>query len=125
MSNCGEQEAHFQALFERTDDYNEWTVAVADLVDGLADMGEAEARRRAARLRRDFEAIAATDYFPGRGRARAEATLRDLETAVNGRFSPGEPGPAEGAVPPRDRQAFQGRRLATRESPWVDRVARA
>jgi hypothetical protein len=119
----GEQAETFQALFERSEDYRLWTGAVADLVKELRGMSEAEGRRRSARLRRELEAIVAIDYFPGSARERAEATLRELEAAVTARFSPDEPGPAEGAVPSRDPSEFQGRRWATRRRPWVDRVA--
>lgn len=124
-SDGGDQAEEFRALFERSEDYRLWTDAVADLVNALRGMGEVEGRRRSARLRRELEAIVAIDYFPGSARERAEATLRELEAAVNGRFSPDEPGPAEGEVPSRDRAEFQGRRWATRGRPWVDRLASA
>jgi hypothetical protein len=117
--------AHFRGLFDRAEEYRGWTEAVAELVAGLRELNETEGRRRSARLRREVEAIIAIDYFPGPARDRAQATLRDLEAAVNGRFSPDEPESIEGTVPSRQLRDFQGRRWATRENPWVDRVASA
>ena len=118
-----EQSEHFQTLFDRSSDYDQWTEEVAILMNRLTELDEPESRRQEARLRRELEAIAGTDYFPGPARDRAATTLDDLESAINARFSPDEPSAVEGAIPSRPLADFQGRRWATRRNIWVDRVA--
>lgn len=116
---------HFRSLFERSDDYARWAEQVTTLVERLADLDEPECRRAESRLRRELEAIMASDYFPGADKERATATLHDLESAINARYSPDEPTAAEGRIArcaPRD---YRGRRWATRRHIWVDRVASA
>lgn len=117
------EQRRYRRLFDRSEEYRDWAAEVTALVRGLGEAGEAECRRRATRLRGELEQIAATDYFPGPGRDRAAATLRDLETAINARFSPDEPTPGTGALPAVEQAAFQARRWATRRNLWVDRVA--
>lgn len=119
------QTAAFEALFDRSGDYQRWTEEVVRFTDRLAALDEPESRRQEARLRRELDAIRATDHFPGPLSDRAAATLRDLESALNARFSPDEPGAVEGDIPTRCRRDFQGRRWATRRNIWVDRVASA
>ena len=119
------QATHFQALFDRTSDYDQWQVGLMAFLKRLAELDEPESRRKEARLRRELEAITAIDYFPGDARERAAATLHDLDSAVNARFSPGEPTARGGAVPIRSLAEFQGRRWATRSNIWIDRIASA
>ena len=122
-SNSEEQSEHFQGLFERSGDYDQWTEEVVAFMNRLAELNEPESRRQEARLRRELEAIVGSDYFPGPAKDRAESTLDGLESAVNARFSPDEPTAAEGVIPSRSLADFQGRRWATRRHIWVDRVA--
>jgi hypothetical protein len=122
-SNDDTQSSEFRALFERSGDYQQWIEEAATLIGRLAALEESEGRRQAARLRRELEAIMAIDYFPGSAQEHGAATLVDLESAVNARFSPDEPSAAAGAIPSRSAADFQGRRWATRKSIWVDRIA--
>lgn len=115
----------FRALFDREDEYAAWIASAERLRGSLAGAGEAECRRRTARLRRELEAIVAIDYFPGPDRAAAESLLEELDGAVNRHFSPDEPtatGRTLSRCAPED---FQERRWATRQGLWVDRVASA
>jgi hypothetical protein len=77
------------------------------------------------RLRRELEAISATDFFPGAAKTRAAAALHGLESAINDRFSPDESTAAAGAIRSRSLADFQGRCWATRRNIWVDRIASA
>lgn len=113
----------FKALFDRSGDYRRWTEDVARLSARLTVLDEPQSRRQEARLRRELDAIQATDYFPGPEWERAAATLDELESALNARFSPDEPSAVEADIEPRDRRDFQARRWATRRGIWVDRVA--
>lgn len=115
----------FRSLFDRTAEYDEWLAKVVELTDGLAGLDEPEARRKEAQLRRDFEALAGTDYFPGKPKARAAQALLEMAAAVNARFSPDEPTARLGSIEPRVVSEFRRRHWATRCNLWVDRVASA
>ena len=117
--------ARFRALFDRAADYAGWLEQAAALRDALDGLDEPQARRRTAQLRREREAIVATDYFAGDGQARTAEALGELERLVNRRFSPEEPSPAGGAVVARSAAEFRNRVWATRKHLWVDRVASA
>ncbi|MGI9304436.1 MAG: chromate resistance protein ChrB domain-containing protein [Gammaproteobacteria bacterium] len=119
------QTPQFRALFDRAEEYEQWTGKVAALRDTLPDIDEPEARRREAQLRRELDAINSIDYFPGEPQAQASAALEQIATAINARFSPGEPIAAAGRIETQDRSAFHARVWATRKSMWVDRVASA
>mgnify|MGYP001339333776 CR=1 FL=1 len=118
-SRDGAQEEVFRGLFDRSADY-------LGLVEGIAQartagVDPAAAGKLLKALRREFNAIAATDFFPGEAKARAEAALAELEALL----SPGEPRGAAGEVRRLDRRAFRGRQWATRKRLWMDRMASA
>ena len=115
----------FRNLFDRSAEYGEWLARVAGFVNGLAALDEPEARRKEAQLRREFEGLASTDYFPGAAKGRAEQGLQEMSDAVIARFSPDEPTARLGSIEPRAISEFRGRRWATRRHLWVDRVASA
>lgn len=115
----------FRELFDRTADYEDWLGKVAGLSDSLADLDEPEARRKEAQLRREFEALAGIDYFPGKPKARAAQALLEMTNAVNRRHSPDEPTGAAGRIESRALAEFSGQRWATRRGLWVDRLASA
>lgn len=117
--------AEFRSLFDRSAQYTEWLAKVAALIDGLAALGEPEARRKEAQLRRELEGLASTDYFPGEAKAQAEQGLQEMADILNTRFSPDEPTARLGSIEPRAISEFRGRRWATRRHLWVDRVASA
>ncbi len=115
----------FRSLFDRSAEYGEWLAKVAELIDGLAALDEPEARRKEAQLRREFEALANIDYFPGEAKAQAEQGLQEMAGALNARFSPDEPAAKLGSIEPRAISEFREQRWATRRNLWVDRVASA
>lgn len=118
-------ERQWLGLFDRSDDYAQWTTEVSDGMAKLPTQGEAEARRAEGRLRRAFDAIAAIDFFAGAARDAARAMLDDLSAAINQRFSPDEPLGGPGTVLRRSPDNFTGREWATRKGIWVDRIASA
>ena len=119
------QQRGFVALFDRSAEYAELFGKLDSLKAEIAKLDEAEARRQLSATRRDIAALAAIDFFPGPSRHQVEATLDDLEAALNARFSPDEPHAAKGLIPKRDKTRFRGRTWATRQHMWVDRVASA
>jgi hypothetical protein len=82
-------------------------------------------RRRSRALRRQFDAIAVTDFFPGATKAQAEAALLEVEASATEILSPGEPHGRRGPIPRLDRAQYRRRVWATRKAPWVDRLASA
>jgi hypothetical protein len=77
------------------------------------------------RLKRDCEAIALQDFFPGAARDQAHGALEDLARAANAVLSPDEPHAAAGRIQRVDPAKYQGRTWATRARPWADRLASA
>ncbi len=109
------QEAAFRTLFDRSDDYRV-------LLDALAVVPKREvaALKALKNLRRDFDVIAATDYFPGEARRQAEAALVELAAVLEG-----EPHRAERKIRRLAKTDYSGRTWATRRHLWVDRMASA
>lgn len=119
------QQSALMALFDRSEEYGALFGQLDALQVRLATLGEAEARRELAILRRDVAALVEIDFFPGPPRRQVEGTLTDAEAALNARFSPDEPHASHGTVPRRDPAQYHGRLWATREHLWIDRVASA
>lgn len=119
------QEAELRAAFDRTDAYSKGLDDLVALRSEVRKLTEPAARKRLAAARRELEAIAATDFFPGAARARVEAALADAEQALNARFAPDEPRAKQTDIPRRRLQDYRGRVWATRRHLWIDRVASA
>lgn len=107
------QQAAFFALFDRGEDYGR-------LLAGIRAAMNNPDPKAAHVLRREFNAIAATDYFPGDARRQVETALAEL-TAI----ASGEPRPGHGALCRLASADFQARTWATRKNIWVDRMASA
>lgn len=109
------QAAAWRALFDRTGDYHALVKRIG------AIKGAKKAAAAAHALRREFEAIAALDFFPGEAKAQAESALRGLDALA----FPDEPSAARGRIRRLAKADFQGRTWATRNHLWVDRMASA
>lgn len=125
VSDKPKQNAELRAAFDRTGAYAQGLEHLAALRSKMPKLSETEARRRLAGLRRELEAIAATDFFPGAPRKQVEAALADAEQALNAQFSPDEPHAKKTVIPRRRAQDYRGRMWATRRHLWIDRVASA
>jgi hypothetical protein len=116
----------YRALFDRSTDYAEWVKGVADARKTLSGSTPQEINRMLRKLRRDYETVRGTDYFPSEGSADAEGVWKDFVTAAETMLSPGEPHVAVNtAIARRDLREYQGRTWATRHHLWADRVASA
>ncbi|WP_321850540.1 chromate resistance protein ChrB domain-containing protein [Burkholderia diffusa] len=120
-----QQELEFRALFDRGEDDAAFIQALADARKTLAGQSATELTRLLRRMRKDFDAIRAIDYFPGDSATRAEVALQDFAALVDTVLSPGEPHAADRAIRPLAIDEYQGRTWATRQRMWVDRVASA
>ena len=117
-----EQDLQFRALFDRAGDYARILQVARKFKSGLSPRRLAAAARTMKQLRRDFESIHATDYFPGPAAAQAGELLAEMEMALT---APGEPHMQAGRIPRLYRKDYRGRTWATRARPWVDRLASA
>jgi hypothetical protein len=116
------QDLQFRTLFDRAADYARIMQLARKLKSGLSPRRRAAATRSMKQLRREFESIHATDYFPGPAAAQAGELLAEVEMALT---APGEPSMKTGRIPRLNRKDYRGRTWATRARPWVDRLASA
>lgn len=120
-----EEKTDFQSLFDRGEDYRTLMERVTAFRAEIGALDTHAARRQLKTLRREFEALAAIDYFPRGGKAEADALLMDAEAAFLASLAPGEPRPVTGDIAVRNKAAYQHRSWATRRHLWVDRMASA
>lgn len=124
-SSDAQQDAEFRALFDRGDDYAAFVRSLSEARKTLSGQSSTELARLVRRLRKDFDAIRAIDYFPSDAVTRAEVAWQDFVSLVDTVLSPGEPHAADRPIPLLARGDYQGRTWATRRRLWVDRVASA
>jgi len=117
-----EQDRQFRALFDRGGDYARILLNVRKLKSSLSPRRLAAAARSLKQLRREYESIHATDYFPGPAAMQAGELLAEVDMALT---APGEPHRQAGRIPRLNRKDYRGRTWATRARPWVDRLASA
>ena len=117
------QEQAFRALFDRTAQYAQLRQSIADAAATIAQSAPPALRKSLRALEQQWQATAATDFFPGAGAEQATRSLAALRHAVEASLFPGEP--AAGAIARQARADYQGRTWATRTRPWVDRLATA
>jgi hypothetical protein len=114
-----------EPLFDRAE---EWAalVAQAQAVTAAASPSSAgQALRDARRLRKAFDQLAAIDFFPGQAQRQACDAVAALEQYVARLDTPDEPHALPAGVPVVERATYRGRVWATRQRPWVDRLASA
>ena len=117
-----EQDHQFRALFDHTDEYTRILIAARKHMASLTPRRFAATIRSMKQLRRDFESVHATDYFPGPAAAQTGELLTEAEATL---LAPGEPRMQAGRIPRLHRKDYRGRTWATRARPWVDRLASA
>ena len=111
------QDEAFVRLFDRSARYGELVKTVESLRVGFGHSDPGAISRVLAKQRREFEDIAALDFFPGEPRARAEQALQEADAAVKKLFAA-----QSQAALARDEKLF-GRTWATRRPLWADRLA--
>jgi hypothetical protein len=119
------QEEEFRTLFDRESDYDDLIRSLADARKTISGQSAVELTRLLRRLRKDYEAIQAVDFFPDDAATRAEVAWQDFVALVDTVLSPGEPRAAERIIRLLPREDYQGRTWATRQRMWVDRAASA
>jgi hypothetical protein len=119
------QDDYLLSLFDRTEDYVQFTKSLTAARKSLSKISSTELNRLLRRLRREYEELREVDYFPSEASVRGEAAWTDFIGVVDTVLSPDEPHSADGAVRRLQRKDYQGRTWATRRHMWVDRVASA
>lgn len=118
-------DASYQDLFDRSRDYRELLADAAQFREAMPDTSPTEALKRARKLRKVFDAVAATDFFPGEAKRQVKDMLDEIDAACARLQAPDEPQFVAGALQPQFTADYQGRLWATRCRPWVDRLASA
>lgn len=120
-----EQARGFQAMFERAPQYQALMKEIRKLHSAAGKLKAAAFTQRLARLQRDFEAVAALDYFPGEASSQTRRALEDLTVLAMRAQSPDEPHSVSGRIARVDPKKYRGRTWATRKRPWADRLGSA
>lgn len=118
-------ERRFIALFDRTTEFTNLLSEISQLRRSLSADCVQVAQRQVRKLRKSFSAIAEIDFFPGEAQKQADTALRELELICARSLSPDEPQVMEGDISRCRIADYQGRIWATRQRPWVDRLASA
>ena len=119
------QTEYFRSLFDRTAEYARFIETIQKLKTGLTRRRAVSASRHLKRIRREFEAVVAIDYFPGPAKEQVRHLLSETESALTALLSPGEPRPATREIRRLNKRDYRQRVWATRARPWVDRLASA
>lgn len=114
---------NFVSLFDRSEDYAALLADIAKLSAALATEYVQDQIKQVRKLRKAFTSVSAIDFFPGEAQQQTESALRQLELACARILSPDEPHPVEGVITALSLDEFQGKTWATRQRPWVDRLA--
>jgi hypothetical protein len=77
-----EDEQAWRTLFDRGADYVELRKTWKETNRGLAKLGPAELARLLRKLRRDFDAVRAIDFFPGDASVETEAALVEFSKRI-------------------------------------------
>jgi hypothetical protein len=112
------QYAEFRRLFDRSSRYEELTKTVESLKVGFGLADPSAISRVLNKQRREFEAIAALDFFPTPAQERAKTALVAAEAEVRHLLFPTQAAPGA-----KTREKFLGRVWATRRPLWADRLA--
>lgn len=119
------KDADFMAMFDRKEDY---ATLMEDIRTANAEVSEdnaSELAKKARKLRKAFAGIVEIDFFASEAQKQTEAGLQALELSLARILSPDEPHPVEADIARLDPNAFKGKTWATRQRPWVDRLASA
>lgn len=118
-------DGNFTALFDHSDDYVPLLTASVNLLVQATVDNAADTLKQLRKLRKTFAALGDIDFFPGLARQQTDMALQQLESRCNRLLSPDEPNSIAGTVPQRELRDYQQQLWATRQRPWIDRLASA
>jgi hypothetical protein len=114
-----EQQLALVRFFDRSARYEDLIKTVESLRIGFGHSDPSAIARVLHKQRREFESIAALDFFPNESRTRAEEALAKADAEVRRLLFPSQ-GPAWALAPG---EALLGRTWVTRKPLWADRLA--
>src|SRR6266498_406507 len=82
QSRDATQETEFRSLFDRSEDYAQFAQSLVKARQSLSNLSPQELTRLLRRLRRDYDAIRATDHFPNDASRHADALWMDFVNVV-------------------------------------------
>jgi hypothetical protein len=119
------QQVQFEALLDRSMEFKAFEAELAQQRRTLRSATEAAGRRTLRALAQRLDALRAIDFLGSQRGPKAAAALEAVRLACEARWSPGEPTGSKASIALLDPADYRGRVWATRERPWVDRVASA
>ena len=117
--------ANLISLFDRSNNYAALMTEFGQIRGELTPDTVQDTLKQVRKLRKSFIALSEIDFFPGEARRQAEGALQELELACARALSPDEPHAMAGDIARLRLMDYQGRIWATRQRPWVDRLASA
>jgi hypothetical protein len=111
------QQDHLRRLFDRSARYDALIKTVESLRVGFGQADPSAISRVLHKQRREFEAIAALDFFPTEARSRAENALFEADAAVKKLLFTSSQTRLDSS------ERLLRRAWATRKPPWADRLA--
>ena len=124
LKNAAQAE-HVRKLFDRSTDYGSLVEKINAAKAALPRLGLRRAQTLMQRLRRSFDKLAESDFFPGPAKSQAEDALSGLERKSEELYSGGEPRASKKRVRRLDAAKYRNRIWATRNNAGVDRLASA
>lgn len=110
-------------LFDRREDYEKLAAQIHQVSSELRLDKKDQALKQSRKLRKSFQALADIDFFAGELQVQVAQQLTQLEIAIARLGEPDEPAFAAGHIPRHVIEDFQKKIWATRQRPWVDRLA--
>jgi len=115
----------YRSLFDRRQDYADFIALLADAGKAIPASTPQDVNKQLRKLRREYDALRAIDYFPDEASAQGEQAWREFTARADKVLSPDEPHAVDVPIPRLDLAAYRARTWATRKHLWVDRVASA
>lgn len=115
----------FIPLFERSADYARLLGEVDACHAGLGPENALTCTKQIRKLRKAFAQLASIDFFPGQAKKQLDDALQVLESAASRALCTDEPSSQDLPIELLDRRDYRGQLWATRQRPWVDRLASA
>lgn len=115
----------FKALFDRREEFSALLDDIRAITAEVSDGNASELAKKARKLRKTYAGIVEIDFFASEAQRQVEAGLRALDLALARILSPDEPQTIAADIPVLDRKTYKAKTWATRQRPWVDRLASA